>query len=91
MPFPKRSAPKLFTPAPLGSLMPPPEQRHWWVDLQLSPPSYLQHAERIIKCRCSASWHTMKNCRISCAFVSPDDDAEASVKAPNLLGFGSFL
>jgi len=33
----------------------------------------------------------MKKCRISCAFLSPEDNAEASVKAPNLLGFGSFL
>jgi hypothetical protein len=33
----------------------------------------------------------MKKCRITCAFVSPEDNAEASVKAPNLLGFGSFL
>jgi hypothetical protein len=25
--------------------MPHPEMRHWWVCLQLHPPSYLQHVE----------------------------------------------
>jgi hypothetical protein len=25
--------------------MPHPEMRHWWVCLQMHPPSYLQHAE----------------------------------------------
>jgi hypothetical protein len=32
MSFPKRSAPWLFTTAPLGGLMPPPARRHRWTD-----------------------------------------------------------
>jgi hypothetical protein len=45
MAFPKRSAPWLFTTAPLGGLAPPPVRRHWRLNLKLFPPSQLQHAE----------------------------------------------
>ena len=63
-PFPKRSAPWLFTTAPLGGLKPPSARRLRWIILPLENSTISITACSDINCRSLLLGASMKSCRL---------------------------